>query len=146
MTATVRSRTQKRHKKNWKTFLSGRNDIAFMTSLGLFPGNILVVEDNITDGSHIAVWNQPYVTTIKCNRARGWPELKIHFYHWHNNRRTCTVSALQEKRKIFKGTRLFFNEKIPVLRIRIKKMRMRIQEKILMRIRIHVLAELWRAK
>jgi hypothetical protein len=33
-----------------------------------------------------------------------------------------------------------------VLRIRIKKMRMRIQEKILMRIRIHVLTELWRAK
>jgi hypothetical protein len=34
----------------------------------------------------------------------------------------------------------------PVLRIRIEKMRMRIQEKISMWMRIHTLTELWRAK
>ncbi len=53
---------------------------------------------------------------------------------------------------LFQAGSGFRPDQQPVLRIRIKTMRMRIQEKILMRIwmrirmRIHVLTELWRAK
>jgi hypothetical protein len=76
---------------------------------------------------------------------------RVYFFKSYDRRgaqifRKAFFGLLQTAKILFLS---FFNSKFQfkaVLRIHIEKMRMRIQEKISMRMWIHALTELWRAK